>query len=376
VPETRFGLWERVLAGSSGVCISCFYWLFRHLLGLAVLRCRSDAANEVEILVLRHELAVLRRQVARPSCRPADRVFLAELARMLPRNRWGSVFVQPKTIRRWHRSLLARRWTYPQRRPGRPATGAGVHALIVRLARENPDWGYRRIQGELAGLGIRIAASTVWSILQQAGIESAPRRSSETWRQFLRAQASGIVACDFFTVDTVLFRRLYVLVFIELATRQVHLAGITTNPTGEWATQQARNIIETFVVDRPEPIGFLIHDRDSKFTASFDEVFRSEGIRTIRTPVRAPRANAFIERWIGTARRECLDRILIVNRQHLERVLPVYISHYNEHRPHRSLNQRPPNEQPPPESETVIALDRVHREDVLGGLIHEYKAAA
>jgi putative transposase len=376
VPETRFGLWERVLAGSSGVCISCFYWLFRHLLGLAVLRCRSDAANEVEILVLRHELAVLRRQVARPSCRPADRVFLAALARMLPRNRWGSVFVQPKTIRRWHRSLLARGWTYPHRRPGRPATGAGVHALIVRLARENPDWGYRRIQGELAGLGIRIAASTVWSILQQAGIEPAPRRSSETWRQFLRAQASGIVACDFFTVDTVLFRRLYVLVFIELATRQVHLAGITTNPTGEWATQQARNIIETFVVDRTEPIRFLIHDRDSKFTASFDEVFRSEGIRTIRTPVRAPRANAFIERWIGTARRECLDRILIVNRQHLERVLPVYISHYNEHRPHRSLNQRPPNEQPPPESETVIALDRVHREDVLGGLIHEYKAAA
>jgi putative transposase len=376
VPETRFGLWERVLAGSSGVCISCFYWLFRHLLGLAVLRCRSDAANEVEILVLRHELAVLRRQVARPSCRPADRVFLAALARMLPRNRWGSVFVQPKTIRRWHRSLLARGWTYPHRRPGRPATGAGVHALIVRLARENPDWGYRRIQGELAGLGIRIAASTVWSILQQAGIEPAPRRSSETWRQFLRAQASGIVACDFFTVDTVLFRRLYVLVFIELATRQVHLASITTNPTGEWATQQARNIIETFVVDRTEPIRFLIHDRDSKFTASFDEVFRSEGIRTIRTPVRAPRANAFIERWIGTARRECLDRILIVNRQHLERVLPVYISHYNEHRPHRSLNQRPPNEQPPPESETVIALDRVHREDVLGGLIHEYKAAA
>jgi transposase InsO family protein len=171
----------------------------------------------------------------------------------------------------------------------------------VRLARENPGWGYRRIQGELAGLGIRIAASTVWSILQQAGIEPAPRRSSETWREFLRAQASGIVACDFFTVDTVLFRRLYALVFIELATRQVYLAGITMNPTGEWATQQARNIIETFV-DRAEPIRFLIHDRDSKFTAAFGEVFRSDGIRTIRTPVRAPRANAFIERWIGTVR--------------------------------------------------------------------------
>ena len=235
--------------------------------------------------------------------------------------------------------------------------------------------GYRRIQGELAGLGIRIAASTVWSILQQSGIEPAPRRSSETWREFLRTQASGIVACDLFTVDTVLFRRLYALVFIELATRQVYLAGITANPTGEWATQQARNIIETFV-DRAEPIRFLIHDRDSKFTAALDEVFRSEGIRTVRTPVRAPRANAFIERWIGTVRRECLDRILILNRRHLERVLPVYIRHYNEHRPHRSLHQQPPLGELPPESEAVIALDRVRRRDVLGGLIHEYKAAA
>ena len=355
--------------------ISCFYWLFRCIFGLAVLRCRSEAANEVEILVLRHELAVLHRQVGRPSCRPADRMFLAALVRMLPRDRWGSVFVQPETIRHWHRSLIARRWTYPHQRPGRPATGAGVRALIMRLARENPGWGYRRIQGELAGLGVRIAASTVWSILQQAGIESAPRRSSETWREFLRAQASGIVACDFFTVDTVLFRRLYALVFIELATRQVYLAGITANPTGEWATQQARNIIETFV-ERTAPIRFLIRDRDSKFTQAFDEVFRTEGIRVIRTPVRAPRANAFIERWIGTARRECLDRILIVNRRHLERVLPVYIRHYNEHRPHRSLHQRPPIKEPPPGSEIVVALDRVRRRDVLGGLIHEYKAAA
>ena len=213
--------------------ISCVYWLFRLLLELAVLRCRSEAANEVELLVLRHELAVLRRQVVRPNCRPADRMFLAALARILHRERWGSLFVRPETIRRWHRSLLARRWTYPHRRPGRPATDADLRALIVRLARENPGWGYRRIQGELARLGVRIAASTVWSILQQSGIEPAPRRSSETWREFLRAQASGIVACDFFTVDTVLFRRLYALAFIELSTRQVHLAGIIANPTGE-----------------------------------------------------------------------------------------------------------------------------------------------
>jgi len=357
------------------VVISCFYWLFRHAVGLVVLRCKSDAANEVEILVLRHELAVLRRQVARPSCSPTDRVVLAALARLLPRDRWGSVFVRPETIRRWHRSLLARRWTYPHRRPGRPATAAAVRALIVRLARENPGWGYRRIQGELAGLGVKIAPSTVWSILQQTGIDPAPRRSSETWRHFLRVQATGIVACDFFTVDTVLLRRLYALVFIEIATRQVYLGGITANPTGEWATQQARNIIETFV-ERTEPIRFLIHDRDSKFTAAFDEVFRSEGIRTIRTPVRAPRANAFIERWIGTVRRECLDRLLIVNRRHLEHVLPVYIRHYNEPRPHRSLHQGSPSREPPPASENVVVPDRVRRRNVLGGLIHEYKTAA
>jgi len=285
------------------------------------------------------------------------------------------VFVRPETIRRWHRSLIARRWTYPPRRPGRPATDADVRALILRFARENSGWGYRRIQGELSGLGIRIAASTVWTILQQAGIDPAPRRSSETWRAFLRAQANGIVAGDFFTVDTVLFRRLYALVFIELATRNVYLAGVTANPTGEWATQQARNIVETFV-ERSEPIRFLIHDRDNKFTAAFDEVFRSEGIRAVRTPVRAPRANAYIERWIGTVRRECLDRLLIVNRRHLERVLPAYIHHYNAHRPHRSLSQRPPTQALPSATETVAALDRVRRRDVLGGLIHEYNAAA
>ena len=335
--------------------ISCLYWLCRHLFGLVVLRCRSEAANEVEILVLRHELAVLRRQVGRPNCRPADRVFLAALARLLPRDRWGSVFVRPETVRRWQRALIARRWTYPSRRPGRPATDPEIRALILRMARENPAWGYRRIQGELAGLGVRLAASTVWTILQKAGIEPAPRRSSETWRGFLRAQASGIIACDFFSVETVLLRRLYVLVFIELATQKVY-------------------IIETFL-DRSEPIRFLIHDGDSTFTAAFDEVFRSEAIRIIRTPVRAPRANAYMERWIGSTRRECLDRLLILNRRHLERVLPAYIHHYNAHRPHRSLNQRPPD-LPEPVPRPVTHLDHVRRRAVLGELIHEYKAAA
>jgi transposase InsO family protein len=242
------------------------------------------------------------------------------------------------------------------------------------MADENPAWGYRRIHGELAGLGVRVAASTIWTILQEAGTDPAPRRSSESWRAFLRAQATGMISSDCFSVETVLLRRLYVLVFIELATRKVYLAGVTANPTGEWATQQARNMIERFI-DRSEPIRFLIHDRDSKFTAAFDEVFRSEAIRIIRTPVRAPRANAFIERWIGSIRRECLDRLLIFSRRHLERVLPVYIDHYNAHRPHRSLNQRPPERREPPPG-LVADLGRIRRLDVLGGLIHEYKAAA
>jgi transposase InsO family protein len=183
-----------------------------------------------------------------------------------------------------------------------------------------------------------------------------------------------MIACDFFTVETVLLRRLYVLVFIELATRKVYLAGVTANPTGEWATQQARNVIDAFS-SRSESIRFLIHDRDNKFTAAFDEVFRSEAIRIVRTPVRAPRANAYMERWIGSIRRECLDRLLIFNRRHLERVLPVYVHHHNAHRPHRSLNQQAPDLREPP-LRPVARLDDVRRRDVLGGLIHEYKAAA
>jgi putative transposase len=339
-----------------------------------LLRCRSDAVNEVELLVLRHELAVLRRQVGRPSCRPADRVFLAALARALPRDRWSSVFVRLETIRRWHRSLLARRWTYPHRPPGRPATDADLRALIVRLARENPGWGYRRIQGELARLGIRIAASTVWSILQRSGIEPAPRRSSETWREFLRAQTSGIVACDVFTIDTVLFRWLYALVFIELSTRQVYLAGITPSPTGEWATQQARNIIETFV-DRTEPIWFLIHDRDSKFTAGFDEVFRSDGIRTIRTPVRAT-ARERLRRTVDRHSPSRMSRPDLDREPTPPRTRPPGL--------HPSLQRASPAplfgpttiEEPPPASETDVDLDHLRRRDLFGGLIHEYKAVA
>ena len=245
---------------------------------------------------------------------------------------------------------------------------------MVRLARENPGWGYRRIQGELLGLGVKLAASTVWTILKKSGIEPAPRRLGTSWAEFLGQQAANILECDFLTVDTLFLRRFYVLFFVELATRRVHLAGITTNPNGRWVTQQARNLLMQLDDEDVRP-RFLVRDRDSKFTRDFDEVFRSEGIRVIKAPVRAPKARAHAERWVGSVRRECLDRLLILGRRHLEHVLVAYVRHFNEHRPHRALGQRPPLSDQQPLAE-VIDLDRLRRRDLLGGLIHEYKLAA
>jgi len=352
-----------------------FDWSLRRLLELVVLRRRSEREKEIEILLLRHQLRVLQRQVARPQLTPADRALLAALSRVLSRQRWkSSVFVTPATLMRWHRELVARRWTYPHRRPGRPPTRAEVRALLVRLARENPSWGYRRIQGELLGLGIKLAASTVWTILKEAGIEPAPRRLEQNWSEFLRAQAASILECDFLTVDTLFLKRFYVLFFIELATRRVHLAGITTNPDGRWVTQQARNLLMELGDDGIQP-RLLVRDRDSKFTGEFDEVFRSEDIRVIKAPVRAPKARAHAERWVGSVRRECLDRLLILGRRHLHHVLAAYVRHFNEHRPHRALGQRPPLSDRQPLAD-VIDLDRLRRRDLLGGLIREYQLAA
>jgi putative transposase len=301
------------------------------------------------------------------------------VARCLARA-WSAFLVSPATLLRWHRELVARRWTYPRRRVGRPGTPAAVRGLVVRLARENPGWGYRRIQGELVGLGIMVAPSTVWTILRDAGIEPAPRRLDSSWREFLRRQAASILECDFLTVDTLFLKRFYILFFIELATRRVRIAGITSNPDGAWVTQQARNLVIRFD-DESARFRFLIRDRDSKFTRSFDEVFRSEGIRVIKAPVRAPRAKAHAERWVESLRRECLDRLLILGRRHLDHVVRVYALHYNAHRPHRSLGQRPPLTKPPPIEEAapsndLLQLDRLRRRDRLGGLLHEYELAA
>ena len=348
------------------------YLLLTRVLGWLALLARSDAAKDVEILVLRHEVTVLRRNNPRPTMSWLDRALLSALSRLLPTRLRQLRLVSPRTLLRWHAHLVARRWTYPRRRPGRPPTPQPIRALVLRMARENPTWGYRRIQGELVGLGHPIAASTVWTILRAAGLDPAPRRSGPTWRQFLSAQAHTILAVDFAHVDTVFLRRLYLLVVIEHGTRRVHIAGITAHPTGAWVTQQARNLLMD-LGDRANRLRFLIRDRDSKFTTAFDAVFHGADIRIIRTPVRAPRANAIAERFIGTLRRECLDHILITGRRHLAAVLREFVEHYNTHRPHRSLDQHSPaGPTPPPCGATVRPL----RRDRLGGLLHEYLQVA
>jgi putative transposase len=275
---------------------SLIYLLLRQALQMLTRLSRDGGAKDVEILVLRHQVAVLRRQVHRPDLQPADRVVLAVLSRLLPRPHWSVFFVTPATLLRWHRELVARRWTYPHARPGRPPVDAQVRDLVLRLAVENPTRGHRRIQRELAGLGHRVAASTVWKILNQAGVDPAPRRSGPTWRQFLTVQAHTILACDFFTIDTVLLKRIYVLFFVEIATRQVHVVGVTAHPTGAWVAQQARNLLMD-LDGRVTGLRFLLRDRDTKFTAVFDAVVTGAGIDVIKTPPRAPRANSFAERW-------------------------------------------------------------------------------
>jgi len=359
------------------VIVSVVYALAQRLFGLVILRGRGEASKDIELLVLRHEVAVLRRQVSRPRLEPADRVVLAALTRLLPRALRQARIVTPATLLRWHRMLVARRWSYLTARPpvGRPPTAAAIGRLACRLARENPTWGYRRVHGELSRLGYTVCPSTVWSLLRAAGLDPAPRRDGPTWREFCAAQAKTMLACDFAHVGTVLLQRIYVFFVLELDTRHVHVLGVTRHPTGEWVTQAARNFLGD-LGEHDDAFRFLIRDRDAKFTAGFDAVFAGAGIRVLRSPVRAPRANAFAERWIGTLRRECLDRILIVGERHLRAVLADYAEHYNSHRPHRSLAQRPPDGHALEPAISSAGDFRVERKEVLGGLINEYQRAA
>jgi putative transposase len=355
--------------------ISLVYLLFRHAFAVAALRLRSREFKELEIVVLRHELAVLRRQVARPRLEEPDRIFLAAASRLLRGESRRSFFVRPDTLLGWHRELVRGRWTFAGRRPGRPGVSEEIRELVLRLARENPRWGYQRIVGELAAVGVRVSATSVAKILRQAGVPPADARVRLSWRKFLRAHAASMVACDFFTVETLWLGRLYVLFFLELGTRRVHLAGCTPNPDGGWAVQQARQFAWSLSA-RATPALFLIHDRDSKFSRAFDGVFKSEGVEIIRTPFRAPQANAFAERWIGTVRRDCLDWLLIVSRKQLERVLHTYVHHYNTHRPHRALKLTAPMPGRPLRVVGSRPPNVIQRRDRLGGLIHEYTRAA
>jgi putative transposase len=353
------------------------YVIVCRLLELVVLLGRRDRAKELEILVLRHELSVLRRKVGRPRFEAHDRVLLAAFSRRLPRRSWTAFSVRPETLLAWHRRLVARRWTYPHRRPGRPPISRDVRALILRLARESSSWGYLRIAGELRKLGIGVSASSVRNILTSAGLPPAPRRDAQSWRNFLRAHGESILACDFFTVDTVRLRRLYVLAFISIGSRRIESFAITSKPDTPWMLQQARNLLME-LDDHNRQVQFLIHDRDAKFPRAFDALLSNDGVTVIRTPVRAPNANAHMERWVRTIRRECLDRLLILGRRQLEHVLRVYVQHYNGGRPHRALDLKPPDSRissPIPTISTPHPRE-VNRRDLLGGLIHEYELAA
>lgn len=299
-------------------------------------------------------------------------MLLAAASRLLPRERWSSFLVTPQTLVRWHREVVRRKWTYRRRkRLGRPPLEPGIGDLVVRLGHENPRWGCIRIQGELRELGIRIGATTIRTILRRAGVPPAPRRAGPSWSEFLRAQARAILAVDFFTVETAWLRTLYVLFGIEHGSRHVHIMGVTRNPDSAWVTQQARNLA---IGERLRKIRFLLRDRDARFSGPVDEVLRSEEVRVIKTPIRAPAANAIAERWVRTVREECLDHVPVFGHRHLEQIRGEYALHYNAMRPHRSLTLVPPDA--PREARASPLPSDVHRRDVLGGLIHEYYPSA
>src|SRR6266851_412859 len=328
---------------------------------------RREVSKDAELLVLRHENAVLRRQIGRVRYQPGDRLWLAALSRLIPRRRWGEVFaVTPATLLAWHRRLVTRKWDYTnRRRPGRPSTAAAITKLVIRMATDNPAWGHRRVQGELVKLGHPIAASTVWQILHAAGIDPAPRRAGPRHPGGRLCPHGHRVPAAHPRPDR------------HRARHPPRSPGRHHREPrhGGWTTQAAR----TFLMDlgaRVTPVKFLIRDRAAQFTASFDAVFQADGIRILASPPQAPRANAICERMIGTLRRELFDRSLIVNEYHLRQVLTEYLRHYNAARPHRALGQLAPVQAHARPQQINLAEHRIRRKQVLGGLTHEYRIAA
>ncbi|GAB2817675.1 hypothetical protein GCM10027073_56680 [Streptomyces chlorus] len=343
----------------------------------------GDRDKDAEILALRHQITVLERQLGKDKVRftPSDRMFLAALLHQLPRDvlRRVRLLVRPDTVLRWHRDLFARRHAAASRpkRPGRPRTVRSVRVLVLRLARENPSWGYRRLHGELLVLGVKVAASTVWEILKEAGIDPAPERASTTWADFLHSQADALLACDFFETVTLSGTRLYVFTVIEHANRRIRVLGATAHPTAAWVAQAAKNLVMD-LEDAGLRVRFLLRDRDRKFPALFDAILKDAGIEAVVTGVRMPRMNALMERWVQTCRRELLDRTLVWNQRHLLHVLREFEHFYNGHRPHQGIaNARPLYPLPAPIADTArMARLDVRRRDRLGGILHEYEHAA
>jgi len=365
-------------ARASQALVRLCYWSLRRTLELLALARRSGFDRDVELMVLRQENMVLSRQIGQPAHDDADRAILSALARVLPRPRWSAFLVKPATVVGWHHRLASwRRARRSRHRTGRPPVDPAVESLVCRLARENPSWGYRRIGGELARLGVAVAPSTVWAVLRRNNISSAPRNKESTWAEFLRTQAAGIVSCDFFCVPTITLRHLHVLVFIHHATRQILHIAVTHNPTARFTTNAAKGLLMR-LDDIGATIKFVIRDRGCHYAPDlFDHVFTTSDIRVILTPLRSPKANAICERVIGTLRRECTDHFLILGPTHLRRILREYIEHYNQHRPHRTLGEPPCGrpEDHPVRDPRAGPID-ITRRQALGGLTNEYHAAA
>ncbi|MFV2021495.1 integrase core domain-containing protein [Micromonospora sp. LOL_023] len=367
----------------AGVLFRLAYLGVTNALALLRLLPMSDRDKDAEILALRHQILVLERHLhgERVQSARADRAWLAALLHPIPRTVLNRLrlLVRPESVLRWHRDLIARRHARISRprRVGRPRTIRSIRTLVLRLASENSTWGYRRIHGELLILGVKVAASTVWEILENAGIEPTPQRTSSTWAAFLRSQAHAVIAADFFETTTLTGTRLYVLAIIEHASRRIRILGATAHPTAGWVAQAARNLAMD-LEDTGCRVKYVIRDRDGRYPALFDTVLADAGIVAILSGVRMPRMNAIMERWVRTCRRELLDRTLILNQRHLLHALREYESFYNEHRPHQGLaNARPlaPLPDPITDPDRLTHLT-IHRRDRLGGILHEYEHAA